>query len=86
MLRGGGIGFILLLHPGWELAEKCPLSGRAWSPQEGIAARLLQAPGCVQGWVLEPPARCISGAGSSPTGRLKVENKGAQHRAGLRWC
>lgn len=40
----------------------CPRSGRARSPQEGIAARLLQAPGHVQGRALQPRARCISGA------------------------
>lgn len=62
------------------------LNGRALSLQEGFAARLLQAPGCDQGWVLQPPARCISGAGSSPTGHLKVESRGARCGAPLRWC
>lgn len=44
----------------------CPQSGRARSPQEGIAARLLQAPGHVQGRALQPHARCISGAELAP--------------------
>lgn len=84
---GVGMGFILLLPPGrndTELAARCPLNGKARSLQEGIAARLLQAPGYDQGWVLQPPARCISGAGSSPTGHLKVESRGGSVRGSIK--
>lgn len=55
-------------------------------PREGITARLLQAPGGDRGRELQPPAGCISGAGSSPVGHFKVESRGAWHGARLRWC
>lgn len=73
------MGSILLLPPSWDAMGRCPLRGRAGSPQEGIAARLLQAPGHVRGW-------CISGAGSSPMDHLKVESRGSSARGSLRWC